>query len=738
MRNTLLAIDEALRLIKQNFSELLDEKFYGLEEKQFILDTRMDVIAGQATEDTEILDARVDANYETHPNLGHNIRNLHSNLLEQEAILGAKSAELREYSEELEVLQNEVSQAGEGILQTNLTLSREIKERRKSDTEISEELKQEQETRASDVHELQNRQELQSELQREIEAVQKHQKEALSILQSQADENASAVLNLACQLHNKAKTKTDDILSWNADMLTVVNAASRYGRHASSSSGGKNYQKQFSMLCLADPHQQWDRVNAGIKYLNAIASIDCGCCLGDLQTNFASDYGFEAGYVDNVLKSTKPFYTVIGNHETGPSTRAKGATLEAIFRKFMQPVAEKTGIENLNRTYYRADWNNYAITLIVLNGYCAPEDTDASGKFIYTDPNNLYFGQEQIDWLISELGTIPTENSLVIMLHMQDFRIQVMDSPFSHEALIGGIYGSTGYPYGKDGILQDIIEAWRTGSKYEHEYVPQDSSGVTETMRVSCDYEQRGAGDFICWLAGHNHRDIIGRSVKYPAQLVIHLCSTGGGATALNSDTPRAETTRAEDALTVFVADKINRSVKLIRIGSNITLGLQERKMTSIAWDYKEPEKEITTKEVLTALNEEIQTRKQEKKYLESFVNMENRDRHSAEELIHEQLKTLGELNIRQELELRDIRQVLKEWIAAANVLYEMAAETGNLTYKGARIASGNEITSMLSDVLSGNDTGEITESEIPEELKDQVSTSEEISEVLSEVFPNN
>lgn len=48
-----------------------------LEGRQDSLSTRLDTILEGATQDSEILDARVDAQDEVHPNLGHNIRNLH-------------------------------------------------------------------------------------------------------------------------------------------------------------------------------------------------------------------------------------------------------------------------------------------------------------------------------------------------------------------------------------------------------------------------------------------------------------------------------------------------------------------------------------------------------------------------------------------------------------------------------------------------------------------------------------
>ena len=58
------------------------------------LNTRMDTIVGQATEDTEILDARMDAKYQKYPNLGTNIRNIHRQLLEVESIHAADKAEI--------------------------------------------------------------------------------------------------------------------------------------------------------------------------------------------------------------------------------------------------------------------------------------------------------------------------------------------------------------------------------------------------------------------------------------------------------------------------------------------------------------------------------------------------------------------------------------------------------------------------------------------------------------------
>ena len=82
LRETFNAIDEALSAFEEGTRTLLNERVAGLEEKQYILDARMDVISGQTTEDSEILDARVDAKGVTHPNVGHNVRTLHSEVIE--------------------------------------------------------------------------------------------------------------------------------------------------------------------------------------------------------------------------------------------------------------------------------------------------------------------------------------------------------------------------------------------------------------------------------------------------------------------------------------------------------------------------------------------------------------------------------------------------------------------------------------------------------------------------------
>ncbi|MBR1438303.1 MAG: hypothetical protein IJ587_07170, partial [Synergistaceae bacterium] len=167
---------EALTLIDATITGV-DAHEGSIETRQDFLDTRMDTIAGQATEDTEILDARVDAEGVVHPNLGHAIRNAHAglvglvddftgllrqfNALAEAQIQGElnnlDANERRKKEIQLEALtrlmqddglQRQIHEASTAILQTALNLHN-TNERRKSD------LAYEESARISDTESLQ-------------------------------------------------------------------------------------------------------------------------------------------------------------------------------------------------------------------------------------------------------------------------------------------------------------------------------------------------------------------------------------------------------------------------------------------------------------------------------------------------------------------------------------------------------------------------------------------------------
>ena len=78
--------------------------------------------------------------------------------------------------------------------------------------------------------------------------------------------------------------------------------------------------------------------------------------------------------------------------------------------------------------------------------------------------------------------------------------------------------------------------------------------------------------------------------------------------------------------------------------------------------------------------------------------------------------------------QIAEIKQKIDE-------IYDAIVDTGQVTYRGAKVATSHEIKDMLSDVMSGNNDGETSESVIPEELQSEIATHDEISEMLDEVL---
>ena len=69
------------------------------------------------------------------------------------------------------------------------------------------------------------------------------------------------------------------------------------------------------------------------------------------------------------------------------------------------------------------------------------------------------------------------------------------------------------------------------------------------------------------------------------------------------------------------------------------------------------------------------------------------------------------------------------------DTIIDALADAGLMTYQGAHIAGSNDVNEMLDDIFDGDGSGGEALSEIPEELKDEITTQEEFNDMLSEVF---
>ncbi len=371
----------------------------------------------------------------------------------------------------------------------------------------------------------------------------------------------------------------------NREAEPYVQASCFFGRHAW---GKHNFGKQFAMLAVTDVHRCADNLAAAVGYLNGQEALDCGICLGDIHgSNFSETDG--TWYTERVLNSKKPFYTVIGNHDVGNSRRAEisGTSREA-FEKFILPTAPVMDGVDGERSYYAVCFDAYKLVMVCLDGYDAPDARDENGDFCI-DRGEVLFSQDQLDWLIGTMAEIPAGYHLLICLHSFPYGAVPVDSTWTQMNLYlpdgSSFYGENiSYigqktSYGDVAPLADIVNAWKRGTALKADYVPAANADILPTLHIDADFTKRGSGIFCAYLMGHYHADLLMRCRKYPDQTAIALATT-----AMDDwqnyccDLPRVAGTKSEDCVTVVSVCTDFRQIRLVRLGSDVTFDMRERK----------------------------------------------------------------------------------------------------------------------------------------------------------------
>lgn len=369
----------------------------------------------------------------------------------------------------------------------------------------------------------------------------------------------------------------DNILARNKDIEHIVNASCKYGVYRNNAM----INKLFSMLVTTDIHKDQNQLRYAIDYLNGMGAIDCGICLGDIQAgNYSENDG--TWYTSVVNDAEKPFYTVLGNHDLGNSKTANiSATPAMAFNKFISPTLETIGDTTITTPYYSRKFDDYGIYLICLNSFDVPDDLDDEGNYMVTRGSEC-FSQTQIDWFIDELSNIPAGYQLIIATHSVIADYTATECNFTQP---GGSLLRCGQPFDSRDLIPDIVNAWMCGTSISKIYTPTYYKDVFDTITINADFSERGVGEFVCYLVGHGHVDVVAKATTYPDQTIIGVCATAAGKMQnYNSDLPRESGTKAENAITVFSVDKDNKQIRLVRVGSNYTINMVNR--THITIDY--------------------------------------------------------------------------------------------------------------------------------------------------------
>lgn len=353
---------------------------------------------------------------------------------------------------------------------------------------------------------------------------------------------------------------SENVVSRNMDMQNALYALRKSDRY------GNNLSRTIFLAHATDSHGDVPRWN---NFLEAIGYYDPELVVhtGDMVNyTMLSD---TTHFLNNLPEM--PVLLAIGNHETGVNHDIGdgGATNATLFNDLIEPLNEKYNL-GATHTYYSYDVRG--IRFIVLNVY----DYDANDGTSFVDRSHIYYSQAQVSWFINQLKDANTNNiPVVVCAHECDVYLEPSyggETPFNQTYEMERFYSKTweGNP------ICDIIEAFINGTTISQTYNEGDS-GITLTVNETFSNE----GHFVTWLVGHRHADFMGFLPDY-SQLVISPCATACSIDSPNStggysDLPRREEERCEDAFNLYMINPSDKTIGIVRFGSNINFDLRVR-----------------------------------------------------------------------------------------------------------------------------------------------------------------
>ena len=326
-----------------------------------------------------------------------------------------------------------------------------------------------------------------------------------------------------------------------------------------------NNTSQFAVFVhITDLHGDAERLTHALDFadkIGATAVIHTGDAVAYYSTD---DFSYCVNAVGN--HETK-FLNVIGNHDVHSYNSAS-----TIADKFITPFVTSQGY-NLGATgesYYYVDFATYGLRFIALNQY-QKYDKSMSVKYL----------QAQIQWLESTLNSVPSGYGVIIGMHIPE----------------AGLAKSNDYP-----TFWQTKMTKETTTKYIAQvvdaYISKTTASVTfADFTEAVDFTSAN-GEFVAYVCGHNHEDLIGYMNTTNKQLVLdNVCtcawvnrnkdgSAGTGYPYYTecSDLARVIGTACEDAFNVYVINTTDKLVNVIRIGADVTFDMKERKYMSIPY----------------------------------------------------------------------------------------------------------------------------------------------------------
>lgn len=289
--------------------------------------------------------------------------------------------------------------------------------------------------------------------------------------------------------------------------------------------------KNFVFTHISDLHGNGIALMDALKYSRAINSQGL-FITGDVVVQSSYD-GY--GYIHEFCKDFDfPSFVSSGNHD------GVGQTLSLFNSNYFGDMSNSFGYEiDTSVGYYYKDLTDPKIRVIALD--CC----DSTSNYRISSVRST-----QLSWLTKTLNSVPTGFGVIIIMH-QPLDNLTEESVAAHPT------------FAKFGAMDNAEINW---------------TGVSGIKGAVDDFIDNG-GEFIMYCGGHYHADIVGfiKGTENP-QLMALVGSTNRMQDMHLEDGGLGDGIgNARDLFNAYVIDRVSKTVRVIRVGSNVYTDLTER-----------------------------------------------------------------------------------------------------------------------------------------------------------------
>lgn len=360
--------------------------------------------------------------------------------------------------------------------------------------------------------------------------------------------------------------------NYNSNIITDNSCAEKYLKaimyqlHIGRDVLGENYVPNMPVFAhISDIHGDAERLKRCLDYCQYLGV--CACLISGDQVNFNATNG--QNFVDYISANyTFPVLVCIGNHDNYTLTSSQQQYEQIVMRSILsyESIVPDSVIVPYPTYYYK---DIEGIRVIVLNQF----DNNVEG----------YISQAQADFFVSALLTTPNEYGVIVMAHSPEKKVVKISGSdkFYQDSAPGG---ESYYRFdNSEDFIRQIIDTFIARGTLSKTFIKDGQNAVT----VNIDFTLIDASvKFLMQVTGHEHGDRIGFAGSTSSNQLMFNITTGASIYGLgviqaewadDSDLPRGGKGSVQDAFNIYAIDKETETIRIARIGSNVTNELKDR-----------------------------------------------------------------------------------------------------------------------------------------------------------------